>query len=279
MGRCRIGVVGTLSSHTGEFCRTVAGRRDALVTAVLPDDGEPIPGLPTRPNLRSLLGDVDAVAVFSRDPRAHAAVVEAAIEAGRRTFVDKPLTVDSAEAEHLVDRARRAGVALTSFSALRFAPERSRWGTEVARAREAGDLVGVGARGPVDLQSPWCGAWFYAPHVLELLGEWWPVSPDALTVSGRDGVRSARWARDGVDVTGVWDSEGEGFALWWEDASGGRHEVAVPVGAGYYDPASERILAFAAGVDDGVPAGECAHGIALAERVLEGWQESRALDR
>jgi predicted dehydrogenase len=59
---------------------------------------------------------VDLVAVCT-PPRAHAAAALAALEAGRHVFVEKPLAIDPAEADAMVEAAEASGrVAITGFN-------------------------------------------------------------------------------------------------------------------------------------------------------------------
>lgn len=62
-------------------------------------------------SLEQLLQDVDAVSIVVPTV-AHFAVASAALRAGRHVFVEKPFTVTLAEADELLDMARRAGVIL-----------------------------------------------------------------------------------------------------------------------------------------------------------------------
>jgi len=64
-------------------------------------------------DLAAVLGDplVQAVVVAVRSPE-HYQIAAAALAAGKHTFVEKPLTLDAADAQRLVDAAAAAGVKL-----------------------------------------------------------------------------------------------------------------------------------------------------------------------
>ncbi|WP_328475305.1 Gfo/Idh/MocA family oxidoreductase [Actinoplanes sp. NBC_00393] len=84
--------------------------------------------------------DIDVVHICTPNAT-HAPLVRAAIDAGKSVVCEKPLAVDPAEAEDLVERARAAGVTATVPFVYRFYPT-----VRTARARVAG-----GQTGPVRL--------------------------------------------------------------------------------------------------------------------------------
>jgi len=65
-------------------------------------------GVKRYPHAGALLGDVDAVTIVV-PTSAHFTVGKAALEAGRHVFIEKPFTATLAEAEELLDIARRNG--------------------------------------------------------------------------------------------------------------------------------------------------------------------------
>lgn len=69
------------------------------------------------------LPGADAV-VVATPPSSHAPLAEQAIAAGRHVLVEKPFTVDAAEARRLEGSARQAGVVALVGHEFRFAPER-----------------------------------------------------------------------------------------------------------------------------------------------------------
>jgi predicted dehydrogenase len=119
------------------------------------------------------LQGVDLAMVIGRFGDSHLRPALAALEAGIPTFVDKPFTVSSAEAQQLADRARALNVPLMSASPLRFASEISElkaimtgdqgWGCVAAAVPATCTDLGPDPR----LQS----AFFYGIHGLEMLLE------------------------------------------------------------------------------------------------------------
>lgn len=129
------------------------------------------------PTLDALLDDVDAVAV-AVPPDIQAEVAVRAAEHGCHLLLDKPLALDVAAADRVVDAVEAAGVRSIVFFTLRFTPSTSAWLVELSQK-------GVGRNGRVRLHasifepgnpygaSPWRqerGAlWDIGPHALSML--------------------------------------------------------------------------------------------------------------
>jgi myo-inositol 2-dehydrogenase/D-chiro-inositol 1-dehydrogenase len=113
----RVGFVGcgraTADLHLPAFAR-LEGVEAVALADVDPDRARDVArrfGVPrVHDGAEALAADdrVDLVAVCS-PPRTHAAAAHAALAAGRHVFVEKPLTLDPAEADELVDAAEASG--------------------------------------------------------------------------------------------------------------------------------------------------------------------------
>ncbi|WP_171467982.1 Gfo/Idh/MocA family oxidoreductase [Cellulosimicrobium sp. 72-3] len=138
----RLALVGLDSSHADHYVRLVAAeRRWPGVRLVALVDGEPgrraelaaagglllDAGDATVPDV---VGHVDAAIVAHRAGRRHGTAARALLAAGVPVLVDKPFAASVADARATLDVARAHGTAVTTASALRFAPE-------VAAARAA----------------------------------------------------------------------------------------------------------------------------------------------
>lgn len=65
------------------------------------------------PSLDALLGDGSVQMVLNlTNPREHAAITDAALDAGKHVYSEKPLAMEMAQARALVDKARSKGLAL-----------------------------------------------------------------------------------------------------------------------------------------------------------------------
>jgi predicted dehydrogenase len=116
----RIGIVGcgyvaeyylaTLPLHPELQLVGVADRDDARARRFAEQAG-----VRAHDDVEHLLADGEVELVVNlTDPRSHAAVTRAALEAGRHVYTEKPLAVEMAEAEALVALAESRGLALAS---------------------------------------------------------------------------------------------------------------------------------------------------------------------
>ena len=121
-----------------------------------------------------LLSQVDAVTI-ALPPDVQAPLAERAAAAGKHLLLEKPIALDVAGADRVVDAVRDAGVASVVFFTFRFEAATSTWLTQAARTRlagGAGSWLSSLAGSPFD-SSPWRkehGAlWDIGPHALSVL--------------------------------------------------------------------------------------------------------------
>ncbi len=210
----RVGIVGLASSHVDQVLRLVRSGRlgpQAQVTALARPDAEPVddrrvaellavpgrPGHAPAPRLvdgtpggiaQAIRGEVDVVLVATRDAATHRAVADPLLRAGIPLLVDKPFTVTSDDAEHLVRLADDHGTPLTSFSALRWHPAVRRL---AARWRDDPDGIVVTASGPADPDGPYGGLSFYGVHTVEMALQTLRAPVDSIAVAHGAGTRTA----------------------------------------------------------------------------------------
>ncbi|WP_245158869.1 Gfo/Idh/MocA family oxidoreductase [Blastococcus sp. TF02A_35] len=130
--------------------------------------------VPGHADVDALLAEVDAVAI-ALPPDVQAPLAVRAAEAGKHLLLEKPIALDVAGADRVVDAVRAAGVASVVFFTFRFQTATSTWLTQAARTQLAG---GSGSwlsslAGTPFAASPWRqehGAlWDIGPHALSLL--------------------------------------------------------------------------------------------------------------
>jgi predicted dehydrogenase len=130
--------------------------------------------VPGYAEVEALLADVDAVSI-ALPPDVQVPLAVQAAEAGRHLLLEKPIALDLAAADRLVDAVQAAGVASVVFFTERFRAGTSSWLTQAARTRLAGgDASWLNALAGSDVAgSRWRqerGAlWDLAPHLLSVL--------------------------------------------------------------------------------------------------------------
>jgi len=108
---------------------------------------------------------VDAILLESADGRVHLEQFRLIAGYGKPVFIDKPLTVNSAEAAELITIAKANAVPIMSSSALRFAE-----GVQLALSTaEKGEIIAADCYGPTDYQPTQPGLFWYGIHTIEML--------------------------------------------------------------------------------------------------------------
>ena len=188
----RIGLVGSENSHARAFAKVFAQDADfsdLTVTAVYGNEGreksekilEYFPDAVIVESPGEMLPLVDAVMIPSRDGIFHYPYAKLFLEAGKPLFVDKPFTVDPAEARKLVALAKEKNVPICGGSSLKCCPDVQELGE---KWRNLGENARSGfASAPLQPNSPYSGFYFYASHLVEIclaVFGWEPVAVTAL---------------------------------------------------------------------------------------------------
>lgn len=134
---------------------------------------------------QDMLPLIDAAIVDFRHGSRHWKYAKMCIEAGIPTFVDKPLAASVADAERIVNLARRKRVPVTSFSSERFGTGMNEFKKEVAKIGKPRSFI---SWGPGNAREIYDGIFFYAVHQVELV----------LEVLGNDVVSARGQEHDGV---------------------------------------------------------------------------------
>jgi predicted dehydrogenase len=140
--------------------------------------------------LEQLLADDDLDAVAIATPvGTHATLARAALEAGKHTFVEKPLAASVAEAEELALLARRRDLVLLCGHTFTYSPP-VRAVKRMLDAGELGELYFVSSS-RVNLglhQRDVSVIWDLGPHDFSILRYWLGAGPRTVAASGRDAV-------------------------------------------------------------------------------------------
>ena len=107
---------------------------------------------------------VDIVFITSVDGRVHLQQFRETVPFKRPTFIDKPLALTTQEAEDIFRIADKAGIAVTSSSALRFTESLVN-----ASAKTDDPVLGCNAFGPMPEQPTQPGLFWYGIHTMEMV--------------------------------------------------------------------------------------------------------------
>lgn len=168
----KIGIIGSENSHAAAFSEILAGMG---IEAVVDD------------NLKSS-ADLDGLMVVRRDGKFHKEIAMPFIRAKIPVWLDKPITVDPAEAEELLAVAQELGVPVTGGSTAKFDPFFVHIAERIANG-EFGDVLSAMMNLSGMPESPYSGIHFYAHHLSEIM----------LTLFGYE-VRSLRAIRRGNNI-------------------------------------------------------------------------------
>ncbi len=156
-------------------------------------------------DLDALLAEVDAVSI-SLPPAVQAPIAERAARAGKHLLLEKPIALDPAAADRVVDAVAASGVASVVFLTYRFRESTATWLAQASRSQLAGGAVTWLAdtfapdspfRQSVWRAEPGAPLWDLGPHALSLL------TPTLGPVLAAQGARAA----DGT-VSVVFEHEG-----------------------------------------------------------------------
>jgi predicted dehydrogenase len=209
----RAGIIGTDTSHVPEFTATFQSHPEWRIKVVAAFKGGS-PDLPISANrldgfaatihekygveivdsIDALLAMVDVVLLESVDGRPHLAQVTPVLKAGKRVFIDKPLSASLDDARTMVRLSKETGTPMFSASSYRFHPD-------IPRLRdkpEVGKVVKVQASSPMNVLEHHPDLYYYGIHGVEAL--YAVMGRGCVSVSRRVGgdadVTTGRW-RDG----------------------------------------------------------------------------------
>ena len=205
----RIALVGTENSHADEIVRHLNVEQLAgdtrVVTLVGADDernrnlaaaGGITRIVPTAVELLGDPGNVDALIVTNRDGALHREYAVPFLEAGVPVWVDKPLAASTADAQAILDAAKRGGAPVTSYSALRWVAD-----ADALAKKAPQDLQAITVTGPADPDSEYSGIFFYGIHAADLAQRLAPGEPGPVEVERVGSTVVVRYRCGGVLVT------------------------------------------------------------------------------
>ena len=254
----RVGMIGLDTSHCVAFTKILhdpANQYPVRVVAAVPASSADIEssvsridgyvetlskeyGVKMYETIEAMLPEVDVVMVESVDGRPHLAQAKPAIEAGKPTFIDKPVAASLEDAVAIFDLAKKHGTPVWSCSNLRYNA-----GVVKAATADVGEVAAVVSYGPASLEE----------HHLDLA--WYGIHPtEALfTVIGTGCESVVRTHTEGTDVvTGIWKGGKVGTLLGLRASKtvygvkvfGSKAVIEESAGAGYPELMKEMVAFF-----------------------------------
>ncbi|MBV5313127.1 MAG: Gfo/Idh/MocA family oxidoreductase [Prolixibacteraceae bacterium] len=214
----RIGIIGLDTSHSVAFTKTLnsadAGAEFGgfKIAAAYPKGSndiassvERIPGYTAEVqkmgveivnSIEELLPKVDFVLLETNDGRLHLEQALPVLKAGKRMFIDKPMTASLADAIAIFDAAKKYNVPVFSSSSLRYIT-----GMDEVLSGKIGKVTGAEAYSPAKLEKTHPDLFWYGIHGVETL----------FTTMGTGCKSVTRVSNDDTDlVVGIWNDAGIG---------------------------------------------------------------------
>ena len=147
------------------------------------------------------LGKVDAMLITSRKGSLHNGFAMPFVEKGMPLFIDKPFTSDVAEAEKLIEAAKKSGSKLCGGSGCRLAYDILMLQNSVSSSTASGDMVSASMNYAADPTSEYDGFYFYAPHLTEMALAAFGEDVRSVYATENNGSRLSIWNYDSFSVS------------------------------------------------------------------------------
>lgn len=228
----KIAILGSENSHARAFSNIVQKGHDALggvpyadfeIVGVYGDNPEEnkylcetygIKEIADDPN--AFLGRVDAIMVTARSGAKHFPYAKKYIEAGIPAFIDKPATIDEAEALEMVRLAKKHGAPLCGGSTLGVVDD-TQGMKKLMNSGKLGRIFGGSVSAPVSMKNEWGDFFFYSQHLVQIMCEVFGYDVEAVQAVGReDNVTFIARYKD-FDVSGHYGSLGYSVTIYEEN--------------------------------------------------------------
>lgn len=167
---------------------------------------------------KEMLGKIDALIVDHRHAKYHLEAATPFVKAGIPTFVDKPFCYRVEEGKKFLGMAREVGTPVTSFSSI----AQSVCTYDIKeQIKSMGEINHVVRFGPLDLDSPYGGVFFYGVHLLQplmfMFGE--DIQRVKITRDGKKGSASLVF-KSGLYATLIFKNLAYGWETFVETKTG-----------------------------------------------------------
>ena len=147
------------------------------------------------------VGMVDGVIVTARHGDNHYKYAKPYIASGVPMFIDKPVTIDEAEAVQMMQEFREAGVRVTGGSSViheAFVQTLKKEREENIGGKTLGGLV----RCPISMQNAYGDFFFYSEHLVGVMSEIFGFYPKTVQAFEKNGVLTVVFRYEDYDIIG-----------------------------------------------------------------------------
>ena len=207
----RIAFLGCENSHADTFLKIMKEYpefADVEAVGVYSEDVEAAKklsekyGIPVLNDFGDALGRVDGVMVTARHGQKHLQYARAYLKNGVSAFIDKPITITEQDAMELVTLAKTHGAGLVGGSSCRLDACVKRFKKD-HETDEGGKTIGGFVRAPIDLNNNYGGFYFYAQHLVEIVGEIYGKKPLSVYAKRNGRTIHVLFGYADYDITGV----------------------------------------------------------------------------
>lgn len=224
----RVGIIGAENSHAANFGKMfnidhkfpgvelthIWGETDEFARKTA--EAGKIPNIVKEQ--KEMLGKIDALIVDHRHAKYHLEAATPFVKAGIPTFIDKPFCYRVDEGKKFLEMAREVGTPVTSFSSI----AQSVCTYDIKeQVKSMGEINHVVRFGPLDLDSPYGGVFFYGVHLLQplmvMFGE--DIQRVKITRDGKKGSASLVF-KSGLYTTLIFKNLAYGWETFVETKTG-----------------------------------------------------------
>ena len=175
----RIAILGCENSHANAFLSFINEKeefRDVEVVGVYSDKTEAAHklrdnfGVPVMNGYADAVGQIDGLIITARHGDSHYKFAKPYIESGIPMFIDKPITIDQAQAVTFMRELKESRVRISGGSSLKQDVYVQKLKHD-AVSRVGGETLGGFVRAPYQCENHYGGFYFYAQHLVEMVCE------------------------------------------------------------------------------------------------------------
>ena len=208
----RVGMLGTENSHALAFAKEICFKeeyKDFKITAFYALEKAPSENIIEKCGITDavivddpleMMDLVDCVIVTNRHGKYHESCSLPFIEKGKPAFIDKPFTIDPAEARNILRTAKQKKVPVSGGSGCKYSPQIPELKKLVEQDAFGRIYSGV-LNFPASVESEYGGLYFYASHLVEMTLAVYGMDIKAISAFLNNGHITAIAHYDKYDIT------------------------------------------------------------------------------